>query len=95
MRDKISIRGIKKLAVEKLPSDSQLRELILQEPDNLDTGEFPVKVGLWLRLNQIEARSEATAFTTHKQRKDRSPQTPVPRTPPSTTAAMEDCSNEL
>lgn len=68
MEDKVNIQGIKKLAVEKLPPDSQLRQLILEEPDNLDIREFPIKVGLWLRLNQIEARSEATAFTTLKQR---------------------------
>jgi len=65
---KVSIRGIKRLALEKLPADSHLRQLILEEPDNLDIREYPIKVGLWLRLNQIEDRSEATTFTILKQK---------------------------
>jgi len=57
----VNIRGIKKLASEKLPTNSHLRELILQEPDEINVESFPIKLGLWLRLNSIENRAAAIA----------------------------------
>ena len=54
---KISLRGIKRLALELLPSNSHLRELILEEAEEIDLKALPIKLGMWIRLNQIEIRA--------------------------------------
>jgi hypothetical protein len=50
------VRHIKKLALKMLPPGSHLRELILQEPDEVPVESLPVRIGLWLRLNTLEAQ---------------------------------------
>jgi hypothetical protein len=52
----VSVRWVKRLASEKLPPGSHLRELILQEPDEVPVYVLPVKLGTWLRLNALETR---------------------------------------
>src|SRR5437867_4742837 len=46
----VSIRSLKSWAVEKLPSASKLRSLILAEPESMDPQEYCSKVQTWLLL---------------------------------------------
>jgi len=47
---KLNIQGLKRFALDKLPRDSPLRELLLSERDELDKSEFLAKMDVWLKL---------------------------------------------
>lgn len=44
------MRGVKKFAAERLPQRSVLRDVILQEKDEVDACEFLGKLEVWLFL---------------------------------------------
>ena len=54
---KIRTYQLKREVTRILPSDSTLRQLILNEADELDASEFIIKVSDWLQLLDIEIRS--------------------------------------
>jgi len=55
----IDTRPLKKVAAEKLPRDSVLRDVILSEEDFLSSEEFLIRVKVWLRLFGAERYSRA------------------------------------
>jgi len=50
MARRVDIRSLRKLAEERLPRGSPLRELLLTERDELEAREFLAKLDVWLRL---------------------------------------------
>lgn len=46
---KVSLSGMKRLALEKLPG-GPLRDDILSQPDEVSSGEFLTDCRVWLRL---------------------------------------------
>ena len=50
----INIRSLKNFAFEKLPKSSILRELLLDEKEELWMEEFLAKLDLWLKLLRME-----------------------------------------
>jgi hypothetical protein len=46
----ISTSGLRRFALEKLPKESVLREIILLEEKELTTEQFLSKLPIWLRL---------------------------------------------
>ena len=46
----VNIHGLKELVLTRIPKTSPFREIILSEPDVLDTTEFLIKMDVWLRL---------------------------------------------
>ena len=46
----VSIVELKRFAARDLRDYPVLRNLILQEPDQIEASEFAVKVGLWLQV---------------------------------------------
>jgi hypothetical protein len=51
---KVRITRLKDFAVDSLPRDSRLREVILNERDELDAAEFVAKIDVWLKLLRTE-----------------------------------------
>ena len=47
---RVDIRKLKIFALEKLPKDWPLREVLLAERDELETSELVAKMEIWLRL---------------------------------------------
>ncbi len=54
MAKTVDIARLKVFAVEGLPKDSKLRELILTEKDMLNVEEFLAKMDVWLKLVKME-----------------------------------------
>lgn len=50
----VNIRRLKDFALEKLKSNSPLRDVILSEPDQLTASDFLAKLHIWLRLLKFE-----------------------------------------
>ena len=55
-RGTVSLAELKILAKKMLPKDSTLRSIIISEPDFLSRNEIPVRVGLYVRLLDLELR---------------------------------------
>ena len=53
-REKVDIRNIKLFAIEKLPRNWLLRDLILSEHDLLEVDEFIAKAEVWSKLLRKE-----------------------------------------
>ncbi len=51
---RISIRRLKDFALEKLPSNSALRDVLLAEDDELEAVDLSVKIDVWLKLLKRE-----------------------------------------
>lgn len=51
---KTNIRRLKKFAMNKLPTNSGLRDVILVEKDELSREEFLAKMDIWLNLFKKE-----------------------------------------
>ncbi len=47
---KIDIRPIKDFAYTEIPRDYVLRDILLDERDELDASEFAIKIGIWMKL---------------------------------------------
>jgi hypothetical protein len=54
LRRKIDIRRLKRFALEHLPRDSPLRDVLLAEEDELSVQDFLAKMDLWLKLLRRE-----------------------------------------
>jgi len=52
---RVRITRLKDFAVNSLPKDSRLREVILNERDELDVNEFVAKIDVWLKLLKMES----------------------------------------
>jgi hypothetical protein len=52
---KIKTRRIREFATDNLPEKSVLRNLLLEEKDEMDGIEFLAKMDLWLKLLRIES----------------------------------------
>jgi len=52
---RVRITRLKDFAVNYLPKDSRLREVILNERDELDVNEFVAKIDVWLKLLKMES----------------------------------------
>ena len=46
----IDMRSLKEFALREIPPDWPLREILLAEKDEIEAGEFIVKVPIFLRL---------------------------------------------
>jgi len=53
-KEKVNIKKIKLFALEKLPKNWLLREIILSEHDQLDVNEFITKTEVWSKLFRSE-----------------------------------------
>lgn len=53
-QNRVVLRRLKRFAVDKLPSESLLRLVILEEPDELDVAAFLAKMGTWLLIAKEE-----------------------------------------
>jgi hypothetical protein len=51
------LRQIKQLASEKLPKDWPLREVLLQEKEEISPEEFLAKLQIWLTLLRFEGET--------------------------------------
>jgi len=49
----VNIQKLKKFALEKLPKNSALREVLISEEDKLDITVFLARLPLWLKLSQL------------------------------------------
>ncbi|MDI6819862.1 MAG: hypothetical protein QMC89_03040 [Candidatus Hodarchaeaceae archaeon] len=52
----MNLKPLKKFALERLPKESSLREVILAESDEITTQDFLAKVDVWLKLAESESR---------------------------------------
>ena len=52
---KISLTGLKRLALHDLPPDSPVRDDILSQPDDVSPDEFLSDCAVWLRLLKLWA----------------------------------------
>ena len=50
MSKNVSIKRLKEFALERLPADSVLRDLILGEDDDIQPEDYCVKTSVWLKL---------------------------------------------
>jgi len=50
----IDIRSLKGFAVERLPSSSRLRNVLLSERDQLKANDFLAKMDIWMTLLNLE-----------------------------------------
>mgnify|MGYP001005640188 CR=1 FL=1 len=50
----VNITPLKQLAIERLPKDSTLREVLLCEPDEMTATEYLIKIPTWQKLLKIE-----------------------------------------
>lgn len=57
-RKLINLRSLKRLVSERLLQRSALREVLLQEKDEITSSEFFAKVPIWLVLLRHEGREE-------------------------------------
>jgi hypothetical protein len=55
VKAQVSIRQLKGFVAKNLPTNSALRELILQEKDSLEPVELLIKMQVWLKLIEFEA----------------------------------------
>lgn len=55
---KISMRGLKALALKELPPGSPLREVILGDTDEISEEAFIHKLDVWMRLLNMETRKK-------------------------------------
>lgn len=53
-RDKLELRRLKRFAVDALPSESVLRHVILEEPDEMEPEVFLAKMSTWLLIAKLE-----------------------------------------
>jgi hypothetical protein len=53
-RRTVKIAGLKRFALDSLPTTSALRQLLLTEPDELEVVVFISKAETWLKLCRIE-----------------------------------------
>lgn len=51
----VDTRPLKRLASERLASDSLLRRVLLAEPDSMSAVEFVAKLGTWLVMLREES----------------------------------------
>jgi thiamine phosphate synthase YjbQ (UPF0047 family) len=54
-RTLLDIRPLKVFATQKLSVGSHLREILLTEKDTIPVQEFLAKLGVWLKLLEIES----------------------------------------
>jgi hypothetical protein len=50
---KVNIEKLKEFALDKLPRNSALREVLISEEDELDVKIFMARLPVWLRLNSF------------------------------------------
>lgn len=55
---RVDISRLKGFALRQLPQGSQLRELMMSESDEMAAEELLVKMGIWLRLLDIELNKQ-------------------------------------
>lgn len=53
---KLNLKPLKNFAIEKLPQNSTLREILLLEPDKLSTSDFITKFDIWTALFNLEQK---------------------------------------
>lgn len=56
IRHRINLRPIKEFVLERLDTGSSLRDVILNEKDEIPVNEFLVKVEIWLHLSRTISR---------------------------------------
>lgn len=54
--NRINIKRLKRFALEKLPRDSALRDILLFEEDELDLVTFIERIPIWLRLGRSNVK---------------------------------------
>ena len=52
---RVDIRGLKRWVAMHLEQDSRLREVVLLEPDYLGAEDYVSKLGVWLKLYDLES----------------------------------------
>lgn len=50
----VDITPLKRLATERLPQSSPLREVLMNEPDDMTMAEYLVKISIWQMLLNME-----------------------------------------
>jgi hypothetical protein len=50
----VDMTPLKRLALKRLPPASALREVILNEPDEISSSEYIAKLPIWQKLLKIE-----------------------------------------
>ena len=50
IQSQIDLKGLKQFALNRLPKENPLRDILLTEQDQLDTRDFLVKSEIWLKL---------------------------------------------
>ncbi len=50
---KVNIKKLKEFALDKLPKNNALREVLISEEDELDIKIFMARLPVWLRLNRF------------------------------------------
>lgn len=58
-KTKVDVRRLKNFAFQKLPKDSELRDILLTERDLLNINEFLVKIEIWLKLLRVRRKKFA------------------------------------
>lgn len=53
MFKKVDIHKLKNFALNKIPKDWPLREILISENDELDVSVFLARVPLWLKLSRF------------------------------------------
>jgi len=49
----VNIKKLKEFALEKLPKNSALREILISEEDKMDITVFLARLPLWLKLSKL------------------------------------------
>ena len=52
-REKVDMRALKSFAIQKLPKEWPLREILLSDEDELEITVFLARLPLWLRLSRV------------------------------------------
>lgn len=55
---KVNMGRLKQFALENLPTESPLRNVLLSEADQLSARDFLAKMDLWLKLLSLERRED-------------------------------------
>ena len=53
---RVNIKPLKKDFARNLPPESHLRQLLLEEADEVDAADYCARLSVWLRLMEIESR---------------------------------------
>jgi hypothetical protein len=51
---RVDIRPLKRIAHDQLPRGSALREILLDEPNEMGIDEFLIKIDIWLKLMKVQ-----------------------------------------